>query len=146
MHQRWTPGTDKPIDYLITCFADAPAAHAALAALRGAGFADADLVSLDGLAGYAEAQRNEAATPLRRFVFALEDAAGDETTGRAAVIAELREGHSIVFVYAPDEETIDKAYQIVRAAHGYRINHRGRWTTINLTRSTQRRGRSPSVQ
>lgn len=138
MHQRWTPGKDKPTDYLIACFTDAPAARAALDALREAGFADKDLVSLDGIAGYEEVQRMEGATPLRRLAFAVEDAAGDETTGRAAVVEELREGHSAVFVYVPDEETTNTAYQIVRAAHGYRINRRGRWTTSNLPGSPQR--------
>lgn len=132
MNQRWTPGKDKPINYLIACFADAPAAGVALDALRAAGFADEDLVSVDGIEGYEEVQRAEGSTLLRRLVFAVEDATGDETTGRAAVVEELRNGHSLVFVYVPDEERTNKAYQIVRAAHGYRISRRGRWTNVNL--------------
>jgi len=109
MNRHWTPGKDKPTDYLIACFADAPAAQAALNALRGADFTDEDLVSLDGTDGYEEIQRTVGGSPLRRLFFALEDAAGDETTGRAALIEELREGHSVVFVYAPDEERFSRA-------------------------------------
>ncbi len=133
MNRRWTPGENKPVDYLIACFADAPAAHAALAALREAGFADEDLVSLDGGEGYEEVRRKEGSTPLHRLIFALEDATGDETTGRAAVVEELKEGHSLVFVYAPNEETTDNANRIVRAAHAYKVSHRGRWVSTNLS-------------
>lgn len=132
MNRHWTPGKNKPTDYLIACFADAPAAQAALDALREANFTEEDLVSLDGTDGYEEIQRTLGVSPLRRLFFALEDATGDETTGRAALVEELREGHSVVFVYAPDEETTDTAYRIVRAAHGYQINHRGQWTNSNL--------------
>lgn len=133
MSQRWIPGENKPVDYLIACFADAPAARVALNALREAGFADEDLVSLDGVDGYEEVRRMEGSTPLRRFLFALEDVTGDETTGRAAVVEELKEGHSLVFVYAPDAGTTEKANGIVRAAHAYKVSHRGRWVTTNLT-------------
>jgi len=52
--------------------------------------------------------------------------------GRAAVIEELKEGHSLVFVYASDEGTTDNANRIVRAAGAYKISHRGRWVTTHL--------------
>jgi len=131
--QQWIPGKNKPIGYLIACFADASAARGALDTLREAGFADNDLASLNGTDGYAEIQRVAGSTPLRRFTFALENATGDEVTGRAAVIEELKGGHSVVFVYTPDDGITNKAHQIVREAHAYKINRLGYWVNTNLS-------------
>jgi hypothetical protein len=128
----WEPGKGTPDDHLIACFVDAPTAEAALGALRESGFADDEMLALHGYEAYEQAQRIEESNIFQRLRWALENAGGDGITGRADYLEELRQGHSVVFVYAPSQEQVDKANRIVHEAHGYRIGYHGRWTTTDL--------------
>ena len=129
--KRWKPGQGTPDNYVIACFADAPAAEAALGSLRENGFADDDLISLHGYDAY-EQMRHTGDSILRRIGWALENQGGDTQTGRADYMEEFRQGHSVVFVYAPTEDQAASANRIVQAANGYRISYHRRWTTTTL--------------
>jgi hypothetical protein len=128
----WTLGKGTPDHYLIACFDDAPTAEAALSALRENGFADNEMLALHGYGGYEQARRLEETNIFQRLRWALENAGGDSVTGRADYLEQLREGHSVIFVYAPSEAQVDSAHRVVHEANGYRISYRGRWTTTDL--------------
>jgi hypothetical protein len=131
----WEPGKGTPDYHLIACFADAPTAEAALDALRENGFADNELLALHGYDAYEHVRRVEESNIFQQLRWALENASGDSVTGREDYLEELRQGRSVIFVYAPSEEQVASANRIVHAANGYRISYRGRWTTTHLDRT-----------
>ncbi len=130
--KRWSPGKGSPTDYLIACFADATAAEAVLTSLRAQGFADHDLLALHGREAYEELRRVEEGSPLRRFALMVQDLSVDRDASRVGYLEELQQGHSVIYVYAPDQEREASAYGIVHAAHGYKISHHGSWTSNQL--------------
>src|SRR4051794_22150960 len=100
--KHWTPGKGPPEDYVIACFADAPTAEVALGSLRERGFADDELLALHGSDAYEDMRRIMEKSNLRqRLGWELENLSGDSATTRADYLEEVRQGHSVVLVYAP---------------------------------------------
>ena len=77
-------------------------------------------------------RRRREANPLRKFFLKLEDVAAEEGAKPTDYLAALGQGHSVVVVYAPDQQERERAHALLRAAQSYQMSYVGRWTIERL--------------
>jgi hypothetical protein len=118
-HQHEVPdATHYPIDNVVALFESREAAESAKSALTAAGFDGGDIVLFHGAEGLRSIQARE--TPLTRLDAALDRLTQDEGVARATYMNGLRDGHSLMLVYAPDEATVDRASAVLQR---YDVTH-----------------------
>jgi len=121
-------------DWLVGVIDEPATAERALADLRAAGFAD-DGVSLlhgpDAVAMFGA--KHDQQGPLRRILSQIIGQGNDASALAEDYEAEARLGHSLINVYAPKEEQVARAQQIIEANGGHRIHYYGRWVITQLS-------------
>src|SRR5260370_28223701 len=104
--------THYPVDNVVVLFESREAAESAKSALVAAGFDADDIVLFHGAEGLRSIQSRE--TPLSRLDAALDRLTQDEGVARATYMDGLRDAHSLMLVYAPDEATVARASPVLQ--------------------------------
>jgi hypothetical protein len=107
---RTTTGILNPVGHVILAFKDDAVTAEAVAALRGAGFADEDIL----------VYRAEEATPrLRERVRTASEAAGFgyEITLMRRYLSFAEQGAGWLIVYAPDDAAVQRIVEVARRFH-----------------------------
>lgn len=124
-------GTRYPTDHLMAIIRDKQGAEQAAQALHDAGFAD--VVLFHGRQALQTIEANERReSPLRRSWERVSVEMSDETDYRRQYLGALRQGHSVVMVYARQLAQVDQAVGILMAHRARAIQFFGRWTITDL--------------
>jgi hypothetical protein len=124
-------GTRYPTDHLMAIIRDTQSAERVAEALHGAGFAD--VVLFHGQQALQAIEANERReSPLRRSWERVSVELSDETDDRRRYLGALRQGHSVVMVYARQLSQVDQATGILVAHRAHVIQFFGRWTITEL--------------
>jgi hypothetical protein len=116
-------GTYYPKDYLVAVLPDAGAAERTVAALREAGWGDAEVETWSGDVVIAmQEQRQAHRSLMERLGAAL---ASDERMAVDQYIEEARQGRHFVTVRAPEEAQADRAAEILARHGAYGMRHYG---------------------
>lgn len=124
-------GTRYPTDHLMAIIRDKQGAEQVAQALHDAGFAD--VVLFHGRQALQTIEANERReSPLRRSWERMSVEMSDETDYRRQYLAALRQGHSVVMIYARQLAQVDQAAGILMAHRAHAIQFFGRWTITDL--------------
>jgi hypothetical protein len=124
-------GTHYPTSHLLAILSDTQTAEQVAKALHDAGFADVVLFNGPQALQTIEATEHKE-SPLRRSWERLSREISDETDSAREYLGALRQGRSVVQVYAPQREQVDQAEGILRAHGAHTIQYFGRWPITDL--------------
>lgn len=124
-------GTRYPTDHLMAIIRDKQEAERVAQALHDVGFAD--VVLFHGQQALHTIEANERReSPLRRSWERVLMELSDETDYRRQYLGALRQGHSVVMVYARQLAQVDQAAGILIEHQAHVIQFFGRWTIADL--------------
>jgi hypothetical protein len=124
-------GTRYPTDHLMAILDNKQEAERAAQVLHDTGFADVAL--FHGRRALQAIQANKRReNPLRRSWERVSVEMSDETDSRRHYLGALRQGRSVVMVYAQQPAQVDLAVGILRAHQAHAIQFFGRWTIADL--------------
>ena len=127
-------GIPYPQDYVAAAIDRPEDAERAAEALRQAGFGADEVVVMHSDQVVENLQfRQEHLNILERMLAEIKKKTTDEGLDEKRYEAEAKRGASIINVYAPDDEQVRRATEILSAHGAHHINHFGRWAVEDLT-------------
>jgi hypothetical protein len=123
-----------PRNCLVSVVADRGAALRAMAALRAAGFAEADVCLATDRQFVALDETRRARNVLARVIAGMRSL-GDESIIAAQYVAEARRGGHIVVVHAPGDALTRRALTIMAGHRAHTMHYYSRWVIRGMATS-----------
>jgi hypothetical protein len=116
---------------------DQDAANDAAEALRKAGWKDKDFKLFHGEEAIKTAEEHpevaeEHQSLARRFIIAVRDLSSNEGGLAEEYEEELRKGHSLLAIYAPDRKREDRAQKILQSHNAHHVECFGSWSITDV--------------
>lgn len=123
-----------PVDYIIAAFERADQADGAMRALREAGFTGKKVLrfsSEEMLSRHEDAKQD--AGLLDKLKVAVSQTLGDESNYAEQYVELAQQGHTFLFIHAPDDETMQRVSELIQPFDPKRARHYSSTVITDIT-------------